>query len=230
MKRLLIALLVLLVTTVSAHAQIIVPDYGDTGWQTFTHTFTEAWSGEIGFAVSNYIDTIASPILLIDNLSFGTFGNQGFELGDFTGYGKAGDVSLVTSAQSSSSGVYTPTEGNLMAQLIPSGINTSMWGGTDGAYLWLLNPGSFEIGDTFSFDWAFLAEDGDPYYDFALMIHSEAGAYQGEVLAAIGEAPETIYNQDFSWPSGAAVPEPATMSLLGIGLLGLLGAKKKKTI
>ena len=70
-----------------ASAWIYVPDYGDTGWQTYTYTAPGGFTGTAGFVVSNVIDTSAYSELLLDNLSQGGGGtNRGFELGNLSGY------------------------------------------------------------------------------------------------------------------------------------------------
>ena len=59
-------------------ARIYVPDYGDSGWQTYTYTAGPAgFTGTVGFVVSNVIDTSAYSELLLDNLSHGGAGNPG---------------------------------------------------------------------------------------------------------------------------------------------------------
>ena len=83
------ALLILPILSSVSSAVIIVPDFGETGWQTYSHTFEEEWEGYVGIGVSDYGDEVWGSILLIDN--FATVGisivNPSFETGDFTGYG-----------------------------------------------------------------------------------------------------------------------------------------------
>ncbi|NLX18554.1 MAG: PEP-CTERM sorting domain-containing protein, partial [Desulfobulbus sp.] len=45
-----------------------VGNYQDTGWQTFTYTFTTDGSGSIRFGVQNKTDTLNDSILLVDNV------------------------------------------------------------------------------------------------------------------------------------------------------------------
>jgi hypothetical protein len=68
-KMLIITALVLLGLSFSygASAWIYVPDYGDTGWQTYTYTAPQGFTGTAGFVVSNVIDYSAYPELLLDN-------------------------------------------------------------------------------------------------------------------------------------------------------------------
>ena len=83
------ALLILPILSSVSNAVIIIPPYGETGWQTYSHTFETEWEGYVGIGVSDYMDTIYESYLLIDNfVTVGIpVGNPSFEEGDFTGYG-----------------------------------------------------------------------------------------------------------------------------------------------
>ncbi len=198
-----------------AFAWIVVGDYGDTGWQTFNYTFDQDWSGQVGFLVSNYDNTAGDSVLLVDNLDFGA-DNESFEAGDLANFTAEGDVSVVSSFSAASGTVYTPTNDEYMARLLSSGIGTSAFGGTDGSVLWLDAVLEFEEGDEVSFDWAFLAMDYMPYEDFSLLLHRDAETQilDWDELGRIGVA--------------GVVPEPASMALMGIGLLGLARRLRKK--
>ena len=81
-------LLILPILSSVSNGVILVADYGETGWQTYSHWFEEPWTGSVGIGVSDYGDTSAGSILLIDNfVGMGAPGNPSFETGDFTGYG-----------------------------------------------------------------------------------------------------------------------------------------------
>ena len=126
----------LLVFSGNAFAFMEVPSYGTTGWQTFSYTFDKAWTGNIGFGVSNYADQNLDSYLLVDNIQLGSSVTNGsFESGDFTGYALSGTGSVVTSATSYYGTVFTPTNGNYMALLQSEGVDTSYYGGTNGAIL-----------------------------------------------------------------------------------------------
>lgn len=46
-----------------------VGDYGDTGWQSFVHTFQNSGNGLITFGSLNLLDQINSSALLVDNVT-----------------------------------------------------------------------------------------------------------------------------------------------------------------
>ena len=240
MKKLLIALLFLIFAVGIAKADpILVPSYGETGWQTWswTHTEVDPWSGVVGIGVSDEGDENVRSYLLVDNLiGMGPAGpptNQGFELGDFTGYTLYGAGSVGASAVSLGGTTYNPTEGSLMAILDSldngtgvstqflqdAGIDPTLMSPTidptDGSYI------TFGLtlteGDTVSFDWNFMTTDYWSLEDFAFMFAADAQGQLDyvETLAKIG--PTDV------------IPEPATLLLLGSGLLGLAGLRKKKS-
>jgi hypothetical protein len=214
-----------------ASAWTYVPDYGDTGWQTFTYTAASGgFTGTAGFVVSNALDNGAYSELLLDNLKGGGVTNLGFESGlsgytlltDSLGYSFA---NVSPWEQAAKGNTYYPTQGEYLAVLqglyIESlyGVATSHFSnasgqsGTIGSILEraiILNPGA-----KFSFDWAFLAGDMSPWNDFArFYLKDQSGAIVFcEGLAQIGSAP--------------AAPIPASVLLLGTGLLSLLGLARK---
>lgn len=212
--RMLLTALVMLAGSWSTCAQgvILVNSYGETGWQTFSYTFTSDFSGYVGIGVSDQGSTINGSQMLIDNLQgMGQANNSGFELGNFGGYTLAGTGSIVSAANSYAGNVYNPTEGGKMAILTADGVNMSMFGGTDGAGI-VYNI-TATTGDEVSFDWAFLAQDALPYEDFSfLVVFSAAGQpVQFESLAKIGR-----------------VSEPASVALIGLGLVGFAMARSRK--
>jgi hypothetical protein len=228
MKKLLIIIgtvLLVLGFNFAASAWVYVPNQGDTGWQSYTYTVgSGGFSGSAGFVVSNVIDNYAYSELLLDNLSLGSEGtNQGFELGNLTGFNLVGTsfANVSTSVAAYSYAAYTPTEGYYFADLqgLHNGVTTSQFSnatgqaGTVGSILetvLTLTPGT-----TFSFDWAFLGSDFSPWDDFSLFYLKDQSGNMvfSEGLAQIGSTP--------------AVPLPSTLLLLGSGLCGLLGLGRR---
>ena len=225
MKRLLViiaAALFILSANYEASAWIYLPDYGDTGWQTYTYTAgPQGFSGTAGFVVSNALDTSAYPELLLDSLSQGGGGtNRGFDLGNYSGYFLVGAsyAEVSTWKMSAAGNLYYPTSGEFFSDQLglTPGTDTSGFqngagqAGTIGSIIETaiaLSPGT-----QFSFDWAFLANDS--FNDFALFyLKDNNGAIVfSEGLAQVG----------FPDP----VPIPSSLLLLGSGILGLLGLKR----
>jgi hypothetical protein len=206
MKKILIVIISVLLApglSFGAPAPIYVPNQGATGWQTYTYTAgPEGFTGMAGFVVSNVKDDSAYSELLLDNLSHGGGGtNQGFELGNLTGYVLASDSSgtsfatVNSSATTISGNTYTPTQRNYLnlIQGLSTGVSTSGFrnaigqAGTVGSIL--ETAITLAPGEKFSFDWAFLGNDSSPHNDFSLFYlkdpHSGAIAFI-ELLAQIG--------------------------------------------
>jgi len=218
LKQLLIGATLILAAGQST-AQVIVSDYGDTGWQTFQMTLTNAFQGTVRIGVSNEGDQYYDSRLLLDNFVNLGLTNPGFENGDFTGWTLQGSGSVVSSANDYDGSTYTPTEGSYMAQLVTSGASTNWidpllppgYDATNGA--WLEFDVNISAGTTVSFDWAFLAFDYVPYHDFAFLWSLENGSQTGEleILAYID-----------------SVPEPGPLALMSLGLFALAGAGMRK--
>jgi hypothetical protein len=184
-------------------ATIYLPDYGDTGWRTYTYTAgPEGFTGTVGFVVSNVKDNSAYSELLLDNLSQGGGGtNPGFELGSLIGYDLLEDSSgtsfatVSTSETAISGNTYGPTEGDFLGILqgLSNGVSTFGFGnasGQKGTVGSILETAiTLAPGEQFSFSWAFWGNDKSPYNDFALFYlkDPQSGAIVfSEVLAQIG--------------------------------------------
>ena len=206
-----------------ASAWIYVPRQGDTGWKTYTYTAgSGGFTGSAGFVVSNVIDDSNYPELLLDNLKGGGGTNRGFESG-LSGYDvlpNSAFANVYTSRTSALGTVYYPTEGYFLADLmgLSSWVDTSGFHnatgqvGTVGSIL--ETAITLGAGATFSFDWAFLGNDFSPWNDFALFYLKDQTS--GAIVFSEGLA-----------QIGSPVPIPASVLLLGSGLLGLLGLARK---
>lgn len=209
-------------------ALIEVPSYGETGWQTFSETLDEGFLGWVGIGVSDESDSSVNSLLLIDNINFGPASNPGFETGNFTGYTLNGTGSVVSTYTSFWGNGYSPTEGSMMALLdTEPGTSTDFLdpylfppifqsdvNATDGTWIefWV----DLDAGDTVSFDWMFDTTDYWDLEDFAFLYARNEGETEldfVEILAKIGPT---------------AVPEPATLLLLGAGLFGLSAYGRRK--
>ncbi len=226
-------------------APLIVPDYGDTGWQTYSHEFPPGWRGTFGIGVANFGDMANDSQLLIDHINMGPPGNSGFETGDFTGFTVFGSNSaIVACAFSDQEVIYEPTEGSYMASIQPSYYydeatgwldyeDADEWGGKNGVYLtFSLNvPG----GATLSFDWAFLARDEYPHADFAFVFSRGEEPTPEDVpfqiprlMAAVIPGGDAYSEIIARIGEVTAVSEPGTLVLLGLGISGISMFRKKK--
>lgn len=235
------------VVPVSA-APIVVPGYGETGWQTYSLTFNNDWRGTFGIGVSNYGDMEMDSKVFFGNLNIGPAGNTSFEKGDFSGYTVYGDNNAVVSMALSYNGnIYTPTKGSNMASILSSYFydengwtyfeDTSEWGGTNGAYITF--PLDVTRGTTLTFDWAFLAGDESPNNDFAFVFGQpkcggpmptlcETSIGATMLFSDSGNCQEPYFEKIAEIGETVSIPEPVTLVLLvfGIACIGVLRIKQ----
>jgi hypothetical protein len=103
-----------------------------SGYHTFTETFTTAGTYSLGIGVANVTSDTPSSALLIDNITLtgGTIVNGLFATGDFTGFSTIGNTQIETAAFG-----ITPTNGTYQALISgasvpePSSIVLLMTGG-----------------------------------------------------------------------------------------------------
>lgn len=213
---LLVSLFLVFTFSSPAAAFIEAPPVGATGWQLLEWTPDSSFDGQVGWVVSDWGDMVVPSFLLLDNLSHGPTGNQGFELEDLTGYGSAGSVYVDTSFLELGLGV-DPYAGSYMAILDSvegdSGISTTVYGydGTDGSELYF--DLSLDADETFSFWWNFATTEEGGYLDFSLFFTVE----DESVLSTweLGQA------------APVAIPIPGAVWLLGSGLVGIVGFRRK---
>jgi hypothetical protein len=216
-----------------ASAWVYVPAQGDTnGWLTYTYTAgPEGFTGTAGFVSSNAGDNYAYSELLIDNLQGGGGINPSFELGNLTGYTAVSEPPFLSSINVTplvtgySYNAYTATNGTEFADIqsyyindmTQYGVTTSQFTNASG------DPGTtggileteitLAAGALFSFDWAFLAGDTLPG-DFALFYLKDASG-------------NIVFSEGLAQIGASAVPIPGSALLLGSGLLGLLGLRRR---
>jgi hypothetical protein len=205
-----------------ASAWVYVPSYGDTGWQSYTYTAGPGgFTGTAGFIVSNQGDTVLDAWQLLDNLSqCAQPGNQSFELGNYNGYalGPASNGAVVMGpvVNPSNGNSYMPTNGEWMSYqqsfddpTPPVFLNAYGNVGTNCSYL---ETGiSLSEGQTFTFDWAFIALDYWPFEDFSKF-------YLKDVAGNV------VFQDGLGQLS--PVPVPPAALLFGSGLLGLVGWRR----
>ena len=137
---------------------------------------------------------VGVAILFTSNAMAIPLGNEGFELGDFSGYTLSGDGAVTTTISAAYGNIYSATEGNYFASLYGYGADTSAYGGTTGSIL--TTNLSLSSGDQFSFDWAFLAFDISPYLDFSLFVGDKE--YSLADIGLVGNYGESGWTT-FSW-------------------------------
>ncbi len=182
-------------------------------------------------------------------------GNGGFESG-FSGYFASMPGSqVVTSTVAHSGAVYNPTEGDYFAKIDSNAGSTCSFVGAGDCSM-VSSLVQMEKGNTLQFNWAFLTENHTSVNDFGLLMLNADQTVLADVQS-VGNHGDTGW-QTFSWTadedftgliswiaatpgtatSGSSLlvdnaqvlPEPGTIALLGLGLLGMAMSRRRKSM
>lgn len=199
---------------------------------------------------------VLGAVLLMAAVSQNSYAliNSGFETGDLSGWTSSGVASVVTSHISGQGTTYSPQDGSYFALLqtgAGQGVYTTLsqnfsilqnWGidgwaafdagdylpYNDNAWVKILNASGAELATPWSDSVSNVGNYGDGAWTYWNWIAPADGTYT--VKYGVANVGDNILDSYAMFDSKAAgiVPEPATMSLLGLSLLGLFGIRRKK--
>ena len=198
----LIGIFLLLVSVMNAGATVLTFDDITTVDNSFG-TFT-TYNGFDFYGIANNGTAYANRILYVDTV--GSSYDKGAVSGEFTineGYQDKSQITSSTGDDFIFNGLYVKSWSELTTVASLPG---SIYGHLDGSLIWTVTG---DVTNDFAW-WAGVASTIDT------------------LVIDIGINANVFDNLTFNESNGSSVPEPATMLLFGLGLLGVAGVSRKK--